>query len=177
MIYVDVKDNIKAFLASVGTATKEQLVSFFKDAAPERAIEGSIKELRMSGVIKEEEEYYRLMSSPKLTREEIRRRLLVLDCLSQLHSKDVIAIQLYQYPVYFIVATEDGFMSYSLVRQVPDKLTIDALLRLSENTTGEGNIKHYAVVLEYRIGKEVSDIFDGYFLVTKEGATLYESKT
>jgi len=176
MIYVDIKDNIKDFLASVGTASAEQLLRFFDGAAPQRAIENSIYDLKRYGVAKEEDGYYRLITTPKITRDELERRSIVLDCLTQLKSSDVIAIKLFQYPVYFIAALEDSFISYSLVRQTPDKQIIRALLTLPEYVAGDGHIKHYAVVLEDKVGKEVLDTFDGYYLVTEKGAMLYEDQ-
>ena len=176
MIYKDVINDIKYFLSqgSAGLGREEWFISFFSDYAPEHAIKGRLRELKNTGVVKEKDGYYQLLSAPEYSDEELKRRSLVLRCVSQLHSKDVVSIRAYHYPMYYIVYTEEGCITFSLVRQTSDKDTIWPLVK--DFGAGKSNIKHYAVVLEDKVGKEVLDVFDGYYLVSKEGAVLYEDQ-
>ena len=183
MIYTDLRENIKAFLSDVGVAAEKNIISFFSDFAPERPIKVAIKDLRARGFLKEKNGVYTNLAQPGFTSDEIDRRLLVLDCFTSLYkSKDIISIHDAKYPFYLRTFTAPGnnldysYADFTIIYQPADMYIILPLLKEEEVEMPPETIRHFAVVLDENTGEKTKEHFNGYFLLSEDNITFYESK-
>ena len=176
----------------VGTLERNQIIRFFSDAYPENRIVKILDALVLNHFFKydESKDRYSYHSTPELIPDLVDRKILAFWPIASMGSKNVITINMLEYPSQFLVNTrinDDGKEHEDVVYSITvcystNEAQVAKALRDSRAIKGVvDNFNYMAVVTADSVGKQLQPYgFDMYCKIdpiTKDPAYITFSDT